>query len=49
MLLFEKYSIDYILVSAYERNNFTVNEAEIKALFPCVFDENGVQIYKVTF
>mgnify|MGYP000090314337 CR=1 FL=1 len=26
--------------------NFTVNEAEIKALFPCVFDENGVQIYK---
>ena len=47
--LFEKYSIDYILVSAYERNNFTVNEAEIKALFPCVFDENGVQIYKVTF
>ena len=47
--LFEKYSIDYILVSAYERNNFTVNETEIKALFPCVFDENGVQIYKVTF
>ena len=47
--LFEKYSIDYILVSAYERNNFTVNETEIKALFPCVFDENGVQIYKVKF
>ena len=47
--LFEKYSIDYILVSAYERNSFTVNEAEIKALFPCVFDGNGVQIYKVTF
>ena len=47
--LFEKYSIDYILVSAYERNNFNVNEAEIEALFPCVFDENGVQIYKVTF
>lgn len=47
--LYEEYSVDYVMVSAYERDNFTVNEDEIKALFPCVYDENGVQIYKVTF
>ena len=45
--LFELYSVDYLMVSAFEQNNYNANEAEIEALFPCVYDRDGIRIYAV--
>ena len=45
--IFEYYEIDYILVSPYERHAFAVDEVTIAALYPCVYDVDGVQLYQV--
>lgn len=47
LLLFKRYSVDYVMVSAFETDNFNANETELAALFTCVYDENGVRLYKV--
>lgn len=47
LLLFKQYSVDYVMVSAFEINNFSANETELAALFTCVYDEDGVRLYKV--
>ena len=44
---FHYYGIDYIVVSAYERNNYAVDEVTIAAMFPCVYDADGVRVYQV--
>ena len=44
---FGYYGIDYVVVSAYERNNYAVDEATIAAMFPCVYDADGVRVYQV--
>lgn len=46
--LFKEYSVDYILVSDYERNSYSVDEAAIEKLFTCVYDNDGIQLYKVS-
>lgn len=47
LLLFKAYSVDYVMVSAYETDNFSANETALAAFFTCVYDENGVRLYKV--
>lgn len=46
--LFEKYSVDYIMVSGMERSSYSVNEEAIAQLYTLVYDEDGVQLYAVT-
>lgn len=45
--LFERYGVDYVMVSAFEINNFSVNEEELSSLFDCVYDQDGIRLYKV--
>jgi len=45
--LFEKHSVDYIVVGPDERNSYTVNEDSIKNIADVVYNENGVQVYKL--
>ena len=44
---FAHWDIDYILVSAYERSSYAVDEVSIAAMFPCVYDADGVRLYQV--
>lgn len=46
--LFEKYSVDYVMVSAFETNNFSADEEALAALFTCIYDENGIRLYRVS-
>ena len=48
LYLFEEYSVDYVMVSAFEINNFNANETELAALFECVYDMDGIRLYKVS-
>ena len=45
--LYDAYGVDYVMVSAYEETNFAVDEEAIRALFPCVFDQDGIRLYEV--
>ena len=45
--VFAYYDIDYVLVSAYEYSNYNVDEAAIAAMFPCVYDADGIRLYEV--
>ncbi len=47
MELFQEYGVDYIYVSAWERESYGVNEAELSRLFPCVYRSGNTQIYEV--
>ena len=48
LYLFEEYSVDYVMVSAFEINNFNANETELAALFECVYDADGIRLYRVS-
>ncbi|MDO4458999.1 MAG: hypothetical protein Q4C42_02790 [Clostridia bacterium] len=45
--LFNDYSVDYVLVSSYERNSYDVDEVAIAGMFPLVYSNDDVSIYKV--
>ena len=47
LLLFKTYSVDYVMVSAYETGNFSADEVALSKYFTCVYDENGIRLYKV--
>ncbi len=44
---FGYYGIDYIVISAYEYSNYNVDEWSIAAMYPCVYDVDGVRVYQV--
>ncbi len=46
--LFETYSVDYVLVSVYERMDYGVSGAEFEQLFEKVYDDGETQIFAVT-
>ena len=46
--LLSAYTIDYIEVSSWERADYAVDEAALRALYPCIFDNGEIQIYQVT-
>lgn len=47
LLLFKEYGVDYVMVSAFETDNFDADETALAAFFTCVYDENGIRLYKV--
>lgn len=45
--LYEKYHVDYILISGHERSDYAVDHAAIEELFECIYSEDGTEIYRV--
>lgn len=45
--LFERYSVDYIMVSSFEKGDYAVNETAIAKMFTCVYNKDGIKFYKV--
>ncbi|MEG1426853.1 MAG: hypothetical protein RSC76_04105, partial [Oscillospiraceae bacterium] len=45
--LFSQYSVDYILISEYERESYVVAENAIEEIYPCVFESGKIRIFKV--
>lgn len=47
--LFQKYSVDYVMISSWERSSYAVDEAAFDSMFKCVFSCNNdeIKIYKV--
>ena len=45
--ILEKYDVDYIYVSSYERADYQVNQAELNRLYEVVFSNVECTIYKV--
>lgn len=44
--LFEKYQVDYIMISSWERSSYQIDETVYDALFECVFTSSEVKLYK---
>ena len=45
--ILEKYDVDYIYVSSYERADYQVNQAELDRMYEIVFSNVECTIYKV--
>lgn len=46
--LFEKYSVDYVVISSWERNSYAIDERIFAEQFELVFSYDGVKLYEVT-
>ncbi len=46
--LFEKYGVDYVYVSSYEKGSYSVDETWFAANCDIVFESGSVRIYKLT-
>lgn len=46
MELFEKYHVNYVMISSWERNSYQVDEAVYDAMFECVFSSQEIKLYK---
>lgn len=46
MELFEKYHVDYVMISSWERNSYNVDETAFDAMFDCVFVLDEIKLYK---
>lgn len=49
--LFEKYHVDYVMVSSWERSNYAVDEAYFDSTYECVFQFNDgeIKLYKSNY
>jgi len=47
-ILFDEYGVDYIFVSGSERRSYAVDEESIAALWPLVWEQDGVRLYAVS-
>ncbi len=45
--LYEKYSVDYVVISSWERNDYRPDEAVFGRMFEKVFEQGGVTLYRV--
>lgn len=45
--IFEQFDIDYILISGYERHSYAVDEETISKMYPCVYENSDVKLYRV--
>ncbi|MBR4036498.1 MAG: hypothetical protein IKJ05_07200 [Oscillospiraceae bacterium] len=45
--LYEKYSVDYVVISSWERNNYRPADGDFDRLFEKVFENSSVKLYKV--
>ena len=48
LALFEQYGVDYALVTSTERHDYAVDEETIAALWPLVWEQDGVRLYAVS-
>ncbi len=46
MKLFEKYQVEYIMISSWERSSYQIDETVYDALFDCVFTSGEVKLYR---
>lgn len=44
--LYQKYDVDYVIISSWERSNYNVNEAAFNSLFEVVFTDHEITLYK---
>lgn len=44
--LLDRYHIDYILISSWERRDYRIDEDAFRQLFTCVYDRDSVQLYR---
>ncbi|MFI3327133.1 MAG: hypothetical protein R3Y35_13335 [Clostridia bacterium] len=44
---FEEFSVDYIVISAYETNSYDINFEAIDELFDLVYENGSIKLYKV--
>lgn len=44
--LFQKYHVDYIMVSSFERSSYCVDEEALNAMFECIFTQSEIKLYK---
>lgn len=44
--LFQKYSVDYVIISSYERNDYQIDETLFDTLFPCVYEKGDIKVYQ---
>lgn len=44
--LYQKYNVSYVVLSAYERGTYRVDQAAFSELFTPVYSENGVTLYE---
>lgn len=45
--LFQKYHVNYIIISSWERGSYTIDEALFDQMFSCVFSFDDIKIYAV--
>ena len=43
----QKYDVDYIYVSSYERSSYRVNEDALERLFEKVYENGEAAVYRV--
>lgn len=46
--LFQKYEVDYVVISSWERNSYEIEEDVFRSLFPCVYSYGEFALYQVT-
>lgn len=44
--LFEKYDVDYIMISSWERGNYNISEETFDTMFPLWFSNDEIKIYQ---
>jgi len=47
LYLYEKYRVDYIMLSSFELHAYEVDGEAIAQLFECIYEKDGIQIYRV--
>lgn len=46
--LFQKYEVDYVVISSWERSSYTIEEDAFASLFPCVYSNGEFTLYRVS-
>ena len=46
LALYQKYGVDYVMISSWERSSYSINEMTFDSLFECVFTYNEIKLYK---
>lgn len=46
--LFPKYEVDYVVISSWERNSYSIEDDAFASLFPCVYSNGEFMLYQVT-
>lgn len=49
LALFQKYSVDYVIISSYERNDYQIDETLFDTLFPCVYEKGDIKVYQAYY